>query len=307
MIEIYFKDIKKEKLEKIKDVKDGCWINIENAKEEDLKYVAKLTGLDMPDLDDVLDPYELPRIEREGENIIIFVRDAQEENKEDIYTSLLTLIVTPRYFFTISPSKNKIINSMIDKGISLSTTQRSKMLISILLLISKNFTKQIKKIRTSVFYQKKKIDDVESLDIVELIKNEEIVNQYISVLFPMRNVFEAIGSGGYVHLYSYDTDLLEDMIISIKQSADICSVSEKSIRTLRESYQAIFTNRLNKTIRLLTSFTIILTIPTIIASIYGMNIGLPFQENPLAFLFILASIFLISSVFFIIFYVNKCL
>jgi len=307
MIEIYFKDIKKEKLEKIKDVKDGCWINIENAKEEDLKYVAKLTGLDMPDLDDVLDPYELPRIEREGENIIIFVRDAQEENKEDIYTSLLTLIVTPRYFFTISPSKNKIINSMIDKGISLSTTQRSKMLISILLLISKNFTKQIKKIRTSVFYQKKKIDDVESLDIVELIKNEEIVNQYISVLFPMRNVFEAIGSGGYVHLYSYDTDLLEDMIISIKQSADICSVSEKSIRTLRESYQAIFTNRLNKTIRLLTSFTIILTIPTIIASIYGMNIGLPFQENPLAFLFILASIFLISSVFFIIFYVNKWL
>ncbi|MDD3292503.1 MAG: magnesium transporter CorA family protein [Candidatus Pacebacteria bacterium] len=307
MIELYFKDVKKEKLEKIKDVKDGCWINIENAKEEDLEYVAKLTGLDMPDLDDVLDPYELPRIEREGENIIIFVRDAQEENKEDIYTSLLTLIVTPRYFFTISPSKNKIINSMIDKGISPSTTQRSKMLISILLLISKNFTKQIKKIRTSVFYQKKKIDDVESLDIVELIKNEEIVNQYISVLFPMRNVFEAIGSGGYVHLYSYDTDLLEDMIISIKQSADICSVSEKSIRSLRESYQAIFTNRLNKTIRLLTSFTIILTVPTIIASIYGMNIGLPFQENPLAFLFILALIFLISSVFFIIFYVNKWL
>jgi magnesium transporter len=307
MIEIYFKDIKKEKLEKIKDVKDGCWINIENAKEEDLEYVAKLTGLDMPDLDDVLDPYELPRIEREGENIIIFVRDAQEENKEDIYTSLLTLIVTPRYFFTISPSKNKIINSMIDKGISSSTTQRSKMLISILLLISKNFTKQIKKIRTSVFYQKKKIDDVESLDIVELIKNEEIVNQYISVLFPMRNVFEAIGSGGYVHLYSYDTDLLEDMIISIKQSADICSVNEKSIRSLRESYQAIFTNRLNKTIRFLTSFTIILTIPTIIASIYGMNIGLPFQESPLAFLFVLISIFLISSVFFIIFYVNKWL
>ncbi len=123
----------------------------------------------------------------------------------------------------------------------------------------------------------------------------------------MRNVFEAIGSGGYVHLYSYDTDLLEDMIISIKQSADICSVSEKSIRSLRESYQAIFTNRLNKTIRLLTSFTIILTVPTIIASIYGMNIGLPFQENPLAFLFILALIFLISSVFFIIFYVNKWL
>jgi magnesium transporter len=307
MIEIYFKDIKKQKIEEINDVRDGCWINIENAKEEDLNYVAKLTGLDMPDLDDILDPYELPRIEREGENIIVFVRDAQEESKEDIYTSLLTLIVTPRYFFTISSSKNKIINSVIEKGIGFSTTQRSKMLIYILLLISKNFTKQIKKIRTSVFYQKKNLEKVESLDIVELIKNEEIFNQYTSVLIPMKNVFEAIAGGGYVHLYSYDTDLLEDMIISIKQSADICSVNMKSIRSLRESYQAIFTNRLNKTIRFLTSFTIVLTIPTIIASIYGMNVDLPFQNNPAAFLYVLIFTLLISLIFFIIFYIKKWL
>ncbi|GMX58469.1 MAG: magnesium transporter CorA family protein [Candidatus Microsyncoccus archaeolyticus] len=307
MIEIYFKDIKKEKLEKVKNVRDGCWINIENVKENDLKYVAELTGLDMFDLDDVLDPYELPRIEREGENIIIFVRDAQEEKQEDIYTNLLTLIVTPRYFFTISPSSNKTINSIIDKGIGFSTTQRSKMLIYILLLISKNFTKQIKKIKSSVFYQKKNLEKVESLDIIELIKNEEVINQYISVLIPMKNVFEAIAGGGYVHLYSYDTDLLEDMIISINQSADICNVNVKSIRSLRESYQAIFTNRLNKTIRFLTSFTIILTVPTIIASIFGMNVNLPFQNDPMAFVYILSYIGFISLVFFIIFYIKKWL
>lgn len=307
MIEIYFKDIKKEKLEEIKDIRDGCWINIENTREEDLKYVAELTGLEMPDLDDVLDPYELPRIEREGDNVIVFVRDAQEEKPEDIYTSLLTIIVTPRYFFTISPSQNKTIDSMIEKGIGFSTTQRSKMLIYTLLLISKNFTKQIKKIRNSVFFQKKNLENIESLEIVELIKNEEIVNQYISVLVPMKNVFEAIGTGGYVHLYSYDTDLLEDTTISIKQSADICIVSEKSIRSLRESYQAIFTNKLNKTIRLLTSLTIILTIPTIVGSLYGMNINLPLQNHPLAFFIVLASIFVISLLFVIIFYIKKWL
>ena len=307
MIEIYFKDIKKEKLEKIKDVRDGCWINIENAKEEDLKYVTELTGLEMPDLEDVLDPYELPRIEREGDNAIVFVRDAQEENQEDIYTSLLALIVTPKYFFTISPSQNNTIDLMIEKGIGFSTTQRSKMLIYTLLLISKNFTKQIKKIRSSVFFQKKNLENIESLEIVELIRSEEIVNQYISVLVPMKNVFEAIGTGGYVHLYAYDTDLLEDMTISIKQSADICIVNEKSIRSLRESYQAIFTNKLNKTIRLLTSFTIIMTIPTIVGSIYGMNIDLPFQNHPLAFVFVSLSILFISLIFLIIFYIKKWL
>jgi magnesium transporter len=181
------------------------------------------------------------------------------------------------------------------------------MLIYILLLISKNFTKQIKKIKSSVFYQKKNLEKVESLDIIELIKNEEVINQYISVLIPMKNVFEAIAGGGYVHLYSYDTDLLEDMIISINQSADICNVNVKSIRSLRESYQAIFTNRLNKTIRFLTSFTIILTVPTIIASIFGMNVNLPFQNDPMAFVYILSYIGFISLVFFIIFYIKKWL
>lgn len=306
MIEIYFKDIKKEKLGKIKQVRDGCWINIKKAGPDDLRYVSRLTGLEMTDLEDALDPYELPRIEREGGNIIVFVRAPQEE-KEDIYTTLLTLIVTPRYFFTISYSQNAIIDATIKKGVDFSTTQRSKLLIYILLLISKSFTREIKNIRSKVFYQKKSLEKVESLEIIDLIKNEEIINQYISALVPTRNVFEAIAGGGYIHLFSNDEDLLEDMIIGIKQSADICLVNVKSIKSLRESYQVIFTNQVNKTIRFLTSFTIILTIPTIIASIYGMNVGLPFQENPLAFLYVLIFTFVTAAVFLLIFYVKKWL
>ncbi|MDD3170618.1 MAG: CorA family divalent cation transporter [Candidatus Paceibacterota bacterium] len=306
MIEIYFKDIKKERLGKIKEVRDGCWINIKKAGPDDLRYVSRLTGLEMTDLDDALDPYELPRIEREGGNILVFLRAPQEE-KEDIYTTLLTLIVTPRYFFTISYSQNAIIDATIKKGVDFSTTQRSKLLIYILLLISKNFTKEIKNIRSKVFYQKKSLEKVESLEIIDLIKNEEIINQYISALVPTRNVFEAIAGGGYIPLFSNDEDLLEDMIISIKQSADICLVNVKSIKSLRESYQVIFTNQVNKTIRFLTSFTIILTIPTIIASIYGMNVGLPFQENPLAFFYVLIFTFVTAAVFLLIFYVKKWL
>jgi len=148
---------------------------------------------------------------------------------------------------------------------------------------------------------------VESLDIIDLIKNEEILNQYISALVPMKNVFEAIASGGYIHLFSDDADLLEDMIISIKQSTDICTVDVKSIKSLRESYQIIFTNRLNKTIRLLTSFTVVLTVPMIIASIYGMNISLPLEDNPLAFSYILIFTFLASLFFLLLFYVKKWL
>jgi magnesium transporter len=304
MIEIFFKDVKKEKIEKIDSLRDGCWINVENATIEDLKYIAQITNLQFFDIDDALDLYELPRIEREEDNIIIFIRDTQEQDKEDIYTTPLTVIINKKYIITISPIKNKTIRSIIEGNLSFSTTQRSKFLIHLLLLISKNFTKGIKSIKNNVLNQKKELKKIKGLDIIKLIESEEILNQYISALAPMNIVIEAIAKGGYVHLYSFDDDLLEDMTISIRQSVDNCTISVKSIKNLRDSYQAIFTNNLNNTIRLLTSLTVILTVPTIIGSLFGMNVHLPFADSSFAFLFIVLLIVAISSIFFYIFKVK---
>ncbi|MFA5178414.1 MAG: magnesium transporter CorA family protein [Candidatus Paceibacterota bacterium] len=301
MKEIFFKGIKADNLKKIDSLQDGCWINIENAEAEDISFAAQITGLELSDLEDSLDLYELPRIEREGENIILFIRDAQEHDKEDVYTSPLTVVMGKNYLITISPEKNNTIRSIIEEKPVFSTTQRSKFLIYLLLLVSKNFTKGIKKVKNNVFNQKKELKKIKSLEIVKLIEGEEILNQYISALTPMKILIEAISNGGYVRIYSNDNDLLEDMIIAIRQSLDNCLVSVKSIKNLRDSYQAIFTNDLNDTIRLLTSLTVILTVPTIISSLYGMNIGLPFGESNFAFLFVILLIFFISSIFYFIF------
>jgi magnesium transporter len=301
MLEIFFKGINQDKLEKIEALREGCWINVDDAKLEDIKFIAEITNLEVPDIEDALDLYELPRIEREGENIILFIRDTQEQDKEDIYTTPLTVIINKKYLITVSPGKNKIIRSIIEGRAVFPTTQRSKFLIQFLLLISKNFTKEIKKVKNNVLNQKKELKKIKGLDIVKLIEGEEILNQYISALTPMKIVIEAISKGGYVHLYSNDNDLLEDMIIAIRQSLDNCTVSVKSIKNLRDSYQAIFTNDLNNTIRLLTSLTVILTVPTIVSSVFGMNVPLPLANNPFAFLFVILVIVSISAIFYFIF------
>ena len=301
MREIFFKDIKKEKLEKIDSLRDGCWINIENTTTEDLEYIAEITKLHFADIEDALDLYELPRVEREEDNIILFIRDTQEQDKEDIYTTPLTVIISKKYIITISPLRNRTIRSIIDDNLSFSTTQKSKFLIHLLLLISKNFTKGIKGIKSNVLNQKKELRKIRGLDIIKLIESEEILNQYISALAPMKIVIEAIAKGGYIHLYSFDNDLLEDMIIAIRQSVDNCTISVKSIKNLRDSYQVIFTNNLNNTIRLLTSLTVILTVPTVIASLFGMNVQLPFANSSLGFLYVILLIVAISSIFYYIF------
>ncbi|MDD4661655.1 MAG: magnesium transporter CorA family protein [Candidatus Pacebacteria bacterium] len=305
MIEIFFKDIKSQKLQKIDEVKNGAWINIENATVDDLNFVKKITNLNYSDIEDVLDIHELPRIERKKEAVILFVRDAQFFNGDkDISTTPLTIIITRKNVITVSISKLEAIKSLIVNGFDFSTTQRSKFIINILLNISKNFTKSVKNINNNIEHQKDKLERITNLDILKLIENEEVLSDYISVLDPMKIVFEAIETGKYIPIYSYDEDLIEDMIISIRQSVGICSTNLKSIKSLRESYQIIFTNNLNRTIKLLTSITVFLTIPTMIGSFFGMNVLIPFENNPLLFLYIIIISFVISGSFFI-FFINK--
>ena len=304
-MEIYFKDIKSQTLQKLDQIKSGSWINIENATVEDLNFVKEITNLNYSDLEDVLDVHELPRIERKEDAVILFVRDAQFVNKDkDISTTPLTIITTSKYIITISISRIQTIRFLINNGFDFSTTQRSKFLINVLLNISKNYTKGVKNINNSIEYQKDKLERITNADILKLIENEEILSDYIAALDPMKIVFETIEKGKYIPLYSYDEDLIEDMIISMRQSVGICSTNLKSIKSLRESYQIIFTNNLNRTIKLLTSVTVFLTIPTMVASFFGMNVLIPFSEGSLTFVCIVLMSLLFSGAFFI-FFINK--
>ncbi len=302
MIEIYFKNIKGKSFEKLEKVKEGAWINIENVSKDDLLFLKKITNLSYSDLEDALDIHELPRIERKGGTVIFFVRDAQFfSKKEEVSTTPLTIIITNKYIITISISKSQLVKFILNNSFEFSTTQKSKFLINVLLNISKNFTKAVKTIHNNVEDQKDKSDRITNSDILKLIKNEELLNGYISALNPMKIVFETIETGKYIPMYSHDEDLIQDMIISMRQSVEICSTNLRSIRSLRQSYQIIFTNNLNKTIRLLTFFTI----PTMIASFFGMNVILPLQNNSLGFIYILVTASIISLLFFVFFRIKK--
>ncbi len=282
MIEVYFKTIKDRKFKKIDTVRAGCWINVENTTEQDLAKLAELTGLNMHDLQDSLDNYEVPRLERQEEGILMYVR-TPESSVGELHTELLTIVITDKYLITISKDKNRVINYLLDQKTSIATTQKSKVVLRMLLRLAHEYTVQIKRLRTSVSRSTSDFTKIDTQDFIRLAQIEEVLNQYITALVPMNNVFEAIRSGKFIHLYEEDGDLVQDLLVGIKQSADICSVNLRSIRSIRDSYQVIFTNNLNKIIKLFTSLTVILTIPTIVASLFGMNVDVPFDEYTYAF------------------------
>lgn len=308
MIEYFFKTAKDENFLPLPSAKEGCWVHVDEASANDLQEICQLTGLELTDLQDSLDRYEIPRIEKIQNHVLIFTRHPIEHDiAVGLYTSTLTMILTSHYFITISPQKNPLIHSFVGRKGKFSTLQRSKLMITLFLRTTQDFTSSIRRVRYNVLNQEKEMNNVESDDIAVLTQNEEILNQYLSALEPMHGVLEAIKTGRYTTLYEKDQEQLEDLLNAIKQSETLCSNAVKTIRSLRDSYNILFTNNLHKTIKLLTSLTIIFNIPTMIASIYGMNIALPLSHTSYAFIFIMSMILMMSVVALLIFRRKKWL
>jgi len=306
MITIYAKGEQDEEFVEINEPQEGCWIHVGDATTNDINQISTLIGLEYTDMYDCLDRYEIPRVERIDETVLIFTRHPMD-HEGGLYTTTFTIILTKDYFITICPQKSQLVENFISQKPKLTPDQKSKFLIYILLKITQEFTLQIKKIRTNVLKQEKKMAYVDSRDITNLTINEEILNQYLSSLVPIRNVLESITSGRYTILYEKDQDLLDDLLNASIQSEDLCSINLRGIRSLRDSYQIIFTNQLNKTIKLLTALTIILSIPTMIASLYGMNVSLPIEHSKHAFTIIVSFIVVLSFISLLIFQRKKWL
>lgn len=306
MVSIFYKTLKDKKFKKVSAVKPGSWINVENATSEDLEKISEMTGLQTADLKDALDRYELPRVERQEEGLIIYTRYPADDNAE-LYTELMAIILTDKYLITISPTGNRIVETMLDQSTKIATTQKIKLILKLLLKVAQEYTLKTKLVSNKVPRGKRELNRIDSKDFIVLAQSEEILNQYVSALVLMNNSLETAISKKLLSVHEEDKDILEDLIIGFRQSADLCDLSIKSIRGIRDSYQVIFTNNLNKIIKILTVMTILLSIPTMIGGIYGMNILLPFQDNPMVFWYLMWITIVIWSVAFVIFYYKKWL
>lgn len=295
MIQIFRKTIKGKRFQELKELKSGAWIDVSEATTEEIKMVADLAELDFEDVDDVMDDYEIPRIEKHEKSTVIFVRSPAPSNRL-METDVLMIVLTEKYLVTISTRKNPFIRNVLKNKKLPPTTEHGRFLGYLLLKITQAYTRKIKQLSDEAMYKKSDLMSVKSNDIVELTESEATLNQYLSALVPMRGVYEALLKGKHMVLRDEDNDLFEDLLNSVNQSVEVCSNRIGGIGALRDTYQIIFTNDLNKTIKFLTSFTILLTIPTIVASIYGMNVNLPMGNHPLAFWFLMVLVIFVSLI-----------
>ncbi|MEK7673885.1 MAG: magnesium transporter CorA family protein [Patescibacteria group bacterium] len=302
MIEIYKRTLRDEKLQKIEKVEVGSWVFITDPTVEEIELLEKNYQLDKGHITDALDEYETPRLEIEKNDLYIFLRIPYFENKA-IYTIPALFILGESNIFTITKEKKELFNDFLSGKIDVFTTQKTKLLVSFLLKLNGMYRSYLNLINKNIRIKQHNLGKIKDQDIVEFVEWERILNDFIVTLVPTSNIYNTLLTRQYLEVFKEDKDLVEDLTLGINENLDICKTNLKMIVNIREAYSTIMTNSLNKAIKFLTAITIIVAFPTFIASVFGMNFILPFQNNPHAFSMTMG--FSVISSALILLYFNK--
>lgn len=280
---IYFRNIRSDVLEEIKSPKRGCFIRVIDPTNEELAQLEEAYGLDYDLLADGIDLYEVPRFERDGDIIYIYVRYCRPVGE---YTSThpLLIVITPDMLLTVSRIESEPVSTLLQSG-QVITTQKVKVVLQILEELNRGYRRHLNNVTKKILSTRNRLQNtiVSNEDIITFIDVEEDLNEFLAALQPYGLVLNALLNNKNVKLHEEDEDLIEDLQLSASELVELTKSRLKTIQNMREAYNTIATNNLNKVFKRLTSIAIFLTIPTIIGGFYGMNVLLPFENNPNAF------------------------
>lgn len=292
MLKIYNTDIETNEFQEIREFKKGSWINLVNPSENEIKKVCENINIQEDFIRDALDYEEKARIDKEeDDNTILFVVDvpiSEKGEENEIYTTipLGMIVVRDEFFLTVSLRKNKIIESFEKRKIkNFQTYKKTRFIFQILYLNSSyylNYLKQINKETEIAEYILK--NSMQNKELLKLLSLEKSLVYFTTSLKSNEIVMEKTLRGKIVKLYEEDEEILEDAITENRQAIEMAQIYSNILNGTMDAYASIISNNLNGVMKFLTSITIILAVPTMISSFWGMNVKLPFENSPMGFL-----------------------
>ena len=291
MLKIYNTNIETNKIEEIKEFKKGSWINLVNPSEIEIRKVCENINIQEDFIRYALDYEEKARIDQEDDdNTTLFVVDVpiiEKGEENDIYTTmpLGMIVVRDDFFITVSLKKNRIIEDFEKRKIkNFQTYKKTRFIFQILYLNSSyylNYLKQINKETEIAEYILK--NSMKNKELLKLLSLEKGLVYFTTSLKSNEIVMEKTLRGKIIKLYEDDEEILEDAITENRQAIEMAQIYSNILNGTMDAYASIISNNLNGVMKFLTSITIILAVPTMISSFWGMNVELPFQHNPAGF------------------------
>lgn len=296
MLEI-FKTIE-DKLQEENMVSEGCWVALTKPTNEELQTVSRETGIDIDDLRAPLDDEERSRIEQEGDCVIVLVDIPSLDEKDRYVTIPLGIYMTKQAIVTVCLEETPVLRAFMNNRVrEFYTFKKTRFVFQILYRNATSYLRYLRIIdRKSEQIEEKLHISQKNKELIELLELEKSLVYFTTSLRSNETVLEKLLRTEKVKKYPEDEELLEDVIVENKQAIEMANIYSGILSGMMDAFASVISNNLNVVMKFLSTVTIVMSIPTMIASFYGMNFdNIPLGHSPYGFYIITACTLVITS------------
>ncbi|MDD5018062.1 MAG: magnesium transporter CorA family protein [Eubacteriales bacterium] len=266
----------------------GAWVHLVDPTKEETEMVSNMCGVDHDLLQAALDEEEPPRIEREKEQTLILVDIpvVEPEGTTFLYNTMpLGIILLEDMVITVCLEETTIIEDFMENRVrGFDTYKKTRFVLQLLFKSSTKFLqylRQIEKVSTQVENALHK--SLKNRELIQMLKLEKSLVFFATSLKANEIVLEKMMKTNLIKRYPEDEDLLEDVIIENKQAIEMCTIYRDILSGTMDAFASVISNNLNMVMKFLAAITIIIAVPTLLASFWGMNVAVPLEKSPFGF------------------------
>lgn len=292
-------------IETLDSMENGSWIKAVDPTPEEIHQLADW-GLDPDYINYSLDFDEIPRMERDDEYTFILIRIPHRQPDNDIpYTTIpLGIFIKGNMIVTICRYEKDMFKVLANgKYRLLKTSKRYRFALYIFLETATRYLthlREINRLTESIEDQLQK--STRNREVLELLKYQKSLTYFATALRSNEVMMERVQRTQIFSYYEEDQDLLEDVLTENQQAIQMTSINTEILSSMMDTFASIISNNLNSVMKALAALTIILNLPVIISSFYGMNVNLPGGNSPYAFLSIIGTSIAATAIATFIFY-----
>jgi magnesium transporter len=277
-------------LEKIEMIANGTWVNVVDPAPEEIEKLINW-GMDVDYINYSLDQDEIARMERDEDYTFILLRIPIYQPESDIpYNTVpLGIMILGNKIITVSRYDSDIFKVLTNgKYRLLKTGKRYRLALYIFLETSSRYLNLLREInRATEIVEDKLQKSTRNRELLELLKYQKSLTYFATALRSNEVMMERVQKTQMFNYYEEDQDLLEDVLTENQQAIQMTSITTEILSGMMDAFASIISNNMNSVMKLLTALTIVVSMPTVVSSFFGMNVSIPFENSPLAFVGIL--------------------
>jgi magnesium transporter len=274
-------------LETIDKLANGSWVNVIDPTPDEVNMLVEM-GVDADLITYSLDLDEMARVERDEGYTFILLRIPyyQGENNDIPFATIpLGIILMDNFVVSVCKHENDIVRFLTNgKYRGMKTGKRYRFVLYALLEAASRYLLHLREINRNVEHLEDQLQkSTRNREVLELLKYQKSLVYFTTALRSNEVVMERLQRMQIFNQYEDDQDLLEDVLTENQQAIQMVNISADILSSMMDAFASIISNNLNTVMKALTALTIVISMPTIVSSLWGMNVRVPFAESPLGF------------------------